>query len=118
MQQALKAAGVVKGDRVAAMLPNLPESVALMLAVTSIGAIFSSCSPDFGERGVLDRFGQIEPKVFVSCDGYWYAGKKISGCRKAEGHRRRIADGGNDRDRALSRRSGRGCEIGAARGHA
>jgi acetoacetyl-CoA synthetase len=77
MQQALKAAGVVKGDRVAAMLPNLPESVALMLAVTSIGAIFSSCSPDFGERGVLDRFGQIEPKVFVSCDGYWYAGKKI-----------------------------------------
>ena len=82
MQQALKAAGVAKGDRVAAMLPNLPESVALMLAVTSLGAIFSSCSPDFGERGVLDRFGQIEPKVFVSCDGYWYAGKKISVAEK------------------------------------
>jgi acetoacetyl-CoA synthetase len=78
LQQALKAAGVAKGDRVAAMLPNLPESVALMLAVTSLGAIFSSCSPDFGERGVLDRFGQIEPKVFVTCDGYWYAGKRIS----------------------------------------
>jgi acetoacetyl-CoA synthetase len=78
LQQALRAAGVGKGDRVAAMLPNLPESIALMLAVTSIGAIFSSCSPDFGERGVLDRFGQIEPKIFVACDGYWYAGKRIS----------------------------------------
>jgi acetoacetyl-CoA synthetase len=78
LQQALTAAGVTNGDRVAAMLPNVPEAVALMLAVTSLGAIFSSCSPDFGERGVLDRFGQIEPKVFVSCDGYWYAGKKLS----------------------------------------
>ena len=76
-QQALKAAGVTKGDRVAAMLPNLPESVALMLAVTSFGAIWSSCSPDFGERGVLDRFGQIEPKVFLAVDGYWYNGKAI-----------------------------------------
>jgi acetoacetyl-CoA synthetase len=77
LQQALRAAGVGEGDRVAAMLPNLPETIALMLAVTSIGAIFSSCSPDFGERGVLDRFGQIEPKVFVTVDGYWYNGKKI-----------------------------------------
>jgi acetoacetyl-CoA synthetase len=68
---------VGKGDRVAAMLPNLPESVALMLAVTSLGAIWSSCSPDFGERGVLDRFGQIEPKVFIAVDGYWYNGKAI-----------------------------------------
>ena len=76
-QQALKDAGVGKGDRVAAMLPNLPESVALMLAVTSLGAIWSSCSPDFGERGVLDRFGQIEPKVFIAVDGYWYNGKSI-----------------------------------------
>jgi len=48
-----------------------------MLATASLGAIFSSCSPDFGERGVVDRFGQIEPKVFVACDGYWYAGKRI-----------------------------------------
>jgi len=77
LQQALAAAGVGEGDRVAAMLPNLPESIALMLAVTSLGAIFSSCSPDFGERGVLDRFGQIEPKVFVTVDGYWYNGKPI-----------------------------------------
>jgi acetoacetyl-CoA synthetase len=76
-QQALQAAGVTAGDRVAAMLPNLPESVALMLAVTSLGAIWSSCSPDFGERGVLDRFGQIEPKLFVAVDGYWYNGKAI-----------------------------------------
>jgi acetoacetyl-CoA synthetase len=77
MQQALVASGVKKGDRVAVMLPNLPEAVALMLATTALGAIFSSCSPDFGERGVLDRFGQIEPKLFVACDGYWYAGKRI-----------------------------------------
>jgi acetoacetyl-CoA synthetase len=76
-QQALLDAGVKPSDRVAAMLPNLPESVALMLAVTSIGAIWSSCSPDFGERGVLDRFGQIEPKVFLAVDGYWYNGKSI-----------------------------------------
>jgi acetoacetyl-CoA synthetase len=84
MQQALKAAGVQKGDRIAAMLPNLPESVALLLAVSSIGAIFSSCSPDFGERGVVDRFGQIEPKLFFVCDGYWYNGKKIELAEKAK----------------------------------
>jgi acetoacetyl-CoA synthetase len=77
MQQALTAAGIGVGDRVAAMLPNVPEAVALMLATTSIGAIFSSCSPDFGEQGVLDRFGQIEPKVFFACDGYWYNGKPV-----------------------------------------
>jgi acetoacetyl-CoA synthetase len=64
LQQALAAAGIGVGDRVAAMLPNVPEAIALMLATTSLGAIFSSCSPDFGERGVLDRFGQIEPKIF------------------------------------------------------
>jgi acetoacetyl-CoA synthetase len=78
LQQALRAYGVGQGDRVAAMIPNLPETVALMLAVTSLGAIFSSCSPDFGERGVLDRFGQIAPKIFVSVDGYWYNRKPIS----------------------------------------
>src|SRR5688572_21943758 len=76
-QQALRAAGVGVGDRVAAMLPNGPEAVLMMLATTSIGAIWSSCSPDFGERGVLDRFGQIEPKVFIAVDGYWYNGKPI-----------------------------------------
>jgi acetoacetyl-CoA synthetase len=75
LQQALRAAGVGVGDRVAAMLPNLPHAIAAMLATSSIGAIWSSCSPDFGERGVLDRFGQIEPKVFMSVDGYWYNGR-------------------------------------------
>ena len=77
LQQALVARGVSAGDRVAAMMPNMPESIAAMLATASIGAIWSSCSPDFGERGVLDRFGQIEPKVLIACDGYWYAGKRI-----------------------------------------
>jgi len=77
LQQALAAAGVKAGDRVAAMLPNLPETIAAMLATASIGAVWSSCSPDFGPRGVLDRFGQIEPTVFIACDGYYYAGKTI-----------------------------------------
>ena len=76
LQQALSAMGIGEGDRVAAMMPNMPETVALMLAVTSIGAIWSSCSPDFGDQGVLDRFGQIEPKLFIACDGYWYNGKR------------------------------------------
>ena len=74
---ALRAMGVVKGDRVAAYLPNLPAAMVAMLAVASIGAIFSSASPDFGVQGVLDRFGQIEPKVLFACDGYWYNGKVI-----------------------------------------
>ena len=77
LQQAMKTAGVGVGDRVAAMLPNIPEAIAAMLAATSIGAIWSSCSPDFGERGVLDRFGQIEPKLFITVDGYWYNGKTV-----------------------------------------
>ena len=77
LQQAMKASGVGVGDRVAAMLPNIPEAVAAMLAATSIGAIWSSCSPDFGERGVLDRFGQIEPKLFITADAYWYNGKQV-----------------------------------------
>jgi len=77
LQQAMRAAGIGEGDRVAAMLPNMPEAVAVMLAAASLGAIFSSCSPDFGERGVLDRFGQIEPKLFFAVDGYWYNGKAV-----------------------------------------
>ncbi|MBV8744361.1 MAG: acetoacetate--CoA ligase [Xanthobacteraceae bacterium] len=75
LQQALKALGVGVGDRVAGMMPNMPQTIAAMLATTSLGAVWSSCSPDFGERGVLDRFGQIEPKVFFTVDGYWYNGK-------------------------------------------
>ena len=78
MQQALRQAGIGQGDRVAAMLPNMPEAIAFMLATTSIGAVWSSCSPDFGERGVLDRFGQIEPKLFIAVDGYWYNGKRVA----------------------------------------
>jgi acetoacetyl-CoA synthetase len=76
LQQAFRAHGVKKGDRIAAMMPNMPETIACMLACASIGAIWSSCSPDFGVKGVLDRFGQIEPKLFISCDGYWYNGKR------------------------------------------
>ena len=76
-QQWLMSQGVRQGDRVAAMLPNMPESVILMLATASIGAVWSSCSPDFGVRGVLDRFGQIEPKIFIASDGYFYGGKRI-----------------------------------------
>jgi acetoacetyl-CoA synthetase len=77
LAQALRGAGVRSGDRVAGYLPNVPAAVAAMLATTSIGAIWSSCSPDFGVRGVLDRFGQIEPKVLIVADGYYYGGKTI-----------------------------------------
>ncbi len=77
LAQALSASGVRKGDRVAGYLPNLPEATAAMLAATSLGAIWSSCSPDFGVQGVLDRFGQIEPKVLFCADGYYYGGKEF-----------------------------------------
>src|SRR5687767_435388 len=73
----LRAAGVQPGDRVAGYLPNIPETVIAMLATTSLGAIWSSCSPDFGLSGVLDRFGQITPKVLFAADGYRYAGKTL-----------------------------------------
>ncbi|UCH47446.1 MAG: acetoacetate--CoA ligase [Betaproteobacteria bacterium] len=72
---ALKAQGVGKGDRVAAFMPNTPDTIIFMLAVTSIGAVWSSCSPDFGTRGVLDRFGQIEPVLLFAVEGYYYNGK-------------------------------------------
>jgi acetoacetyl-CoA synthetase len=73
--QALAAAGVRQGDRVAGYLPNIPESVACMLATASIGATWSSCSPDFGAAGIADRFGQIAPKLLFVADGYSYNGK-------------------------------------------
>jgi len=72
---ALHVAGVGPGDRVAALLPNVPETVVAMLATASLGAVWSSCSPDFGAQGVLDRFGQIAPRVLIACDGYVYGGK-------------------------------------------
>lgn len=73
----LKAAGVTVGDRVAAFMPNVPETIVAMLATTSLGAMWTSCSPDFGINGVMDRFGQIEPKILFACDGYHYNGKVI-----------------------------------------
>jgi len=73
----LREAGVGPGDRVAAILPNMPEAIVSVLATVAVGATWSSCSPDFGAQGVLDRFGQIEPKVLIACDGYYYAGKTI-----------------------------------------
>ncbi|MEQ1690743.1 MAG: acetoacetate--CoA ligase [Gemmatimonas sp.] len=78
---AMRALGVMPGDRVAGYLPNIAEAVIAMLATSSIGAIWSSCSPDFGTRGVLDRFGQIEPVLLIAADGYRYAGKRID-CRQ------------------------------------
>ena len=75
---ALEAHGIVPGDRVAAYMPNMPEAIVAMLGATSRGAIFSSCSPDFGVQGVVDRFGQIEPRVLVTVDGYHYNGKVVA----------------------------------------
>src|SRR5256714_14556987 len=77
LSQALKTAGVEPGDRAAGWLPNIPEAVIAMLAATSLGAIWSSCSPDFGAQGVMDRFGQITPKILFAADGYLYNGKEI-----------------------------------------
>lgn len=74
----LRSTGLKAGDRVAGFLPNIPETIIAMLATTSIGAIWSSCSPDFGHQGVLDRFRQIEPKVLFAADRYWYNGKEIN----------------------------------------
>jgi acetoacetyl-CoA synthetase len=75
LAQAFAAAGLKSGDRVAGYLPNLPETIIAMLAAVSLGAVWTSCSPDFGATGVLDRFGQIEPKILLAADGYFYNGK-------------------------------------------
>ena len=72
---ALRGTGIRPGDRIAAYLPNIPEAIVAVLAAAAIGAVWSSCSPDFGVQGVLDRFGQIEPKVLIAADGYVYGGK-------------------------------------------
>ena len=77
LAQALRESGIKPGDRVAAFMPNIPGTLIAMLAATSLGAIWSSCSPDFGVQGVLDRFGQIEPRILFSADGYFYNGKTI-----------------------------------------
>jgi acetoacetyl-CoA synthetase len=77
LAKSLKDRGVETGDRVVGFMPNIPETVISMLAATSIGAIWSSCSPDFGINGVLDRFGQIKPKVLFTANGYWFKGKSV-----------------------------------------
>jgi acetoacetyl-CoA synthetase len=82
LARALCAEGVVAGDRVVGYLPNMPETIIAMLATASIGAIWSSCSPDFGTQGVLDRFGQIEPKVLFGADGYYYNGQAYDSLTK------------------------------------
>jgi acetoacetyl-CoA synthetase len=87
---ALRSVGLTRGDRVGAFMPNIPETVIAMLATASIGAIFSSCSPDFGIDGVIDRFGQIEPKVLFAADGYSYNGKTIDLLERVGGIAERI----------------------------
>jgi acetoacetyl-CoA synthetase len=89
---ALERDGIGVGDRVAGFLPNLPETVIAMLGTTSLGAIWSSCSPDFGANGVLDRFGQIRPRVLFGADGYRYAGKEIDSLARARVVRERIPE--------------------------
>jgi acetoacetyl-CoA synthetase len=91
LQQALVNLGVGKGDRVCAVVPNHPVAIIGLLACASLGAIWSSCSPDFGERGILDRFGQIEPKVMLCCDGYFYGGKTFLLTEKISAVVRQIA---------------------------
>jgi acetoacetyl-CoA synthetase len=84
LAQALRELGITTGDRVGGILSNMPESVIAMLATTSIGAIWSSCSPDFGAEAILDRFGQIQPKVIFAVDGYVYNGKTIDCLERAK----------------------------------
>ena len=81
----LHAAGVVPGDRVVGFMPNMPESIIAMLAAVSLGATWSSCSPDFGIKGVLDRFGQTRPKVLFCADGYFFKGKALDSLAKIAG---------------------------------
>lgn len=91
-QQALSDAGVGKGDRVAGYMPNMMETIIVMLACTSLGAVWSSASPDFGVQGVVDRFGQINPKVLITVDGYYYNGKIIDVLSKVKDVQPQIKD--------------------------
>jgi acetoacetyl-CoA synthetase len=75
LSRAMRELGIREGDRVAAFMPNMPETIIAMLATASMGAVWCSCSPDFGVQGVLDRFGQIEPKILFTADGFFYNGK-------------------------------------------
>ena len=90
LAHSLKKLGITQGDRVVGFLPNIPEAVIAMLAASSLGAIWSSCSPEFGLRGVLDRFGQITPKVLFTADGYTYNGKAIDSLERVRGIAREV----------------------------
>jgi acetoacetyl-CoA synthetase len=79
---AMRKIGLKKGDRVAAVMPNMPETIVAMLATSSIGAVWSSCSPDFGYQGIMDRFEQIKPKILITSDGHFYNGKSHDGIEK------------------------------------
>ena len=85
LAKALRDAGVKTGDRIAGFMPNMPEAIIAMLATVSIGAIWSSCSPDFGIKGVLDRFGQIEPKILFTADGYFYKDRGFDSLERISG---------------------------------
>src|SRR5438128_6716752 len=77
LASALRAAGIQPGDRIAAYLPNVPEAIVAVLGTAAVGVVWSSCSPDFGVQGVLDRFGQIEPRILIAADSYIYGGKSF-----------------------------------------
>ena len=107
----LRALGVGAGDRVAGWLPNIPETIVAMLATASLGAVWTSCSPDFGVDGIVDRFGQTEPVVLFFCDGYRYAGK-VTRLHRARGRAAAApavgAARGDDHSRSGNRRIARG----------
>ncbi|MGH8493551.1 MAG: acetoacetate--CoA ligase [Moraxellaceae bacterium] len=85
-----RAHGIVPGDRIAGFMPNIMETVIAMLAATRVGATWSSCSPDFGLQGVLDRFGQIAPKILICADGYYYNGKRVDCIERVAGLREQL----------------------------
>ena len=85
LASALRREGVTRGDRISGFMPNIPATLIGMLATASIGAIWSSCSPDFGINGVLDRFGQVEPKILLTTDGYRYNGKRLNSLERVQG---------------------------------
>ncbi|HET7617208.1 MAG TPA: acetoacetate--CoA ligase [Vicinamibacterales bacterium] len=87
---ALRAMGIRPGDRVAGYVPNIPHAIAAALGAAAVGAVWSSCSPDFGVQGLLDRFGQIEPRVFVCADGYFYGGRQFDSIARASEALRRL----------------------------
>jgi acetoacetyl-CoA synthetase len=90
LARAMRACGVKAGDRIAGFMPNMPQTIIAMLASASTGALWSSCSPDFGTKGVLDRFGQIRPKILFTADGYRYKGKRIDCIERISGVLRKL----------------------------